>query len=99
MLDFKVFQNRSNPQPSNLTPKQTRLMETVETYKKDLPPMVSVVLNSLLPTLGEKMTDEKIDYFVQHTRQLLDYIEHGEELPFTDLGEGESPDDGHEEQI
>lgn len=53
--------------------------------------MVGMVLNSLLPTLGDKMTDEKIDYFVQHTRELLHYIQTGEDLPFTDP-EGADPE-------
>lgn len=47
--------------------------------------MVGMALKTLLPTLGDKMTDEKIDYFVEHTRELLHYIETGEQLPFTDL--------------
>ena len=40
------------------------------------------------------MTDEKILFFVEHTRNLLDYIERGEELPFTDI-EGDEDHVGH----
>jgi len=43
--------------------------------------------------LVEKMEDEQIDTFIAKTRQLLDYIECGEDIPFSDL-DGVDPDYG-----
>ena len=95
-MDFKSFlnPNKQQSQPSQLTPLQARLMETVDKYKSEVPVTLQVMLSSLLPTLGSKMTDEKILFFVEHTRNLLDYIERGEELPFTDI-EGDEDHVGH----
>ncbi len=85
---FGIF-NRSNNQPQQQeppSPMQDRLMIVVDQYSSQIPLTVRPMLSGLLHGLKGKMTDEKILMFVQHTKQLLDYVEHGDALPFDDLG-------------
>lgn len=88
---FESLKNLVNPQVSpseEASPMQTRLMEVVNQYSSAVPITLRPMLNSLLHGLQDKMTDEKIIEFLHGTRGLLDYVQHGGDIPFTDGDEG-----------
>lgn len=87
MGTFGIFnQSKQTPQEeAPPSPMQDRLMKVVDQYSSQIPLTVRPMLSSLLHGLKGKMTDDKILLFVTHTKQLLEFVEHGDTLPFTDL--------------
>lgn len=101
---YGIFNQSKPPQETEqpASPMQERMMEVIDQYSGNIPLTVRPMLSGLLHGLKGKMTDDKIGFFIDHTRQLLDYVENGvpldeSPLPFTDIEEGD-PDDSDQER-